>query len=140
MAKITVENIEKEIEKAMSSPLSCDALEKIVLLHRAKKYIDRSDEWLTEDDAVEWAKHMSPPARWTMEQTTEVMRQRGYLHRPCEFYAIMNALYSDYGKTVAKFGQDKLEFWAEMAHDWLCDKDAVDGKAAAYYHRIVKHN
>lgn len=140
MAKITVENIEKELHKVMEYPLSCDSLEKIVLLHRAKKYIERTENEFTEEDAVEWAEHMSPPARWTMEQTTDVMRQKNYHHRPCEFYAVMNALFSDYGKTVTKYGQDKPDFWAEMAHDWLCDKDAVPDKVSAYFHKIVKHD
>ena len=52
--------------------------------------------------AKEWATHMNPPARWTMDQTTAVMRQQGYNHKPCKFYAVMNALASDYGKTMAK--------------------------------------
>lgn len=44
---------------------------------------------------------------------------------------------SDYGKTIAKYGMDKPEVWAELANDWLEDADAVDDKAEAYYREIV---
>lgn len=44
---------------------------------------------------------------------------------------------SDYGKTIAKYGMDKPDVWAELAHDWLDDKDSADGKTEIYYREIV---
>lgn len=93
----------------------------------------------TEEDAKEWAKHMNPPARWTMDQTTAVMYQNGYNHKPCEFWVVMNMLFSDYGKTMIKFGADKPEVWAALAHDFLDDPDAQDGKVGRYWRDVVKH-
>lgn len=140
MEHITIENIEKEIDCILEhKPLTRNNLEEFVLLCRAMKYMGRIHRKFTEEDATEWAKHMDPPARWTMEQTTAVMHQYGYSHKPCEFWVTMNMLFSDYGKTMIKFGADKPEIWASMAHDFLDDPDAVKDKVGKYWRDIVKH-
>lgn len=109
-------------------------------LCEAMRNLSKIHHEFTEEDAKEWAKHMNPPARWTMEQTTSVMHQRGYNHRPCEFWVVMNSLFSDYGKTIIKYNADKPELWADMAHDFIDDGDAVGDKVAKYWRDIVKHN
>ena len=140
MMHITKANIENEITKMLEhSPMTCDNLERYVLLCKAMKYIDHTDREFTEADAREWAEHMDPPARWTMEQTTAVMRKYGYNHKPCVFYAVMNMLWSDYGKTVSKFGFDIVDLWAEMADDFIDDVDAEDMKVGRYWRDIVRH-
>lgn len=140
MEHITLENIEKEIDYILKhKPLSCDNLEKFVLLCQAMKYMGRIHQKFTEEDAKEWAKHMNPPARWTMDQTTAVMKQQGYDHKPCEFWVIMNMLFSDYGKTMIKFGADKPEVWASLAHDFIDDPDAGTNKVGRYWRDVVKH-
>ena len=140
MKHITIENIEHEMEELLdNAPLTCGNLEKFVLLARAMKYMGRVHREFTEEDAREWARHMNPPARWTMDQTTAVMRQQGYNYKPCEFYVVMNSLVSDYGKTMAKYGADRPDVWADLAHDWLDDMDAEDGKVGRYWRDIVRH-
>lgn len=140
MRHITVENIEKEMTELLDeAPMTCANLEKFVLLAKSMKYMGRVRREFTEEDAREWVSHMNPPARWTMDQTTAVMNQRGYHHKPCEFYAIMNMLVSDYGTTMAKYGADKPEVWADLAHNWLDDADADDGKTGRYWRDIAKH-
>ena len=103
------------------------------------KYMGRIHHEFTEEDAKEWAKHMDPPARWTMDQTTSVMASKGYSHRPCEFWVVMNMLYSDYGKMLAKYGADKPEVYADMADAFLTDPDAAPHKVGRYYRDIVEH-
>lgn len=140
MEHITVENIEKEIQYILENkPLTCDNLERFVLLCRAMKYLGRMHHAFTEEDAKEWANQMNPPARWTMEQTTAVMTQNGYNHKPCEFWITMNMLFSDYGKTLIKNNMDKPEIWAAMAHDFLDDPDARPDKLGRYWRDVVKH-
>ena len=140
MEQITTANIEKEISNLLeNAPMSFANLEKFVLLCKAMKYLGKLHREFTEEDAKEWARHMNPPARWTMEQTTAVMHKHNYDHRPCEFYAVMNALASDYGKTMAKYGMDKPEVWADLAHDWLADADAEEDKTGRYWRDVVKH-
>jgi hypothetical protein len=139
MRHITVENIEKEMMELLDeAPMTCANLEKFVLLARTMKYMGKVRREFTEEDAREWAMHMNPPARWTMDQTTAVMQQRGYNHKPCEFWVVMNMLASDYGKTAAKYGVDKPEFWADLTCDFISDADAVDGKVGRYWRDIVK--
>lgn len=140
MKHITAKNIEKEMMELLDkAPMTCANLEKFVLLAKSMKYMGRVHREFTEEDAREWVSHMNPPARWTMDQTTAVMQQRGYNHRPCEFYAVMNALASDYGKSIAKYGVDRPDVWADLAHDWLEDADAADGKVGRYWRDIVEH-
>jgi hypothetical protein len=140
MEHITLENIEKEINWILDhGSMNCDNLEKFVLLCKAMKYMGKVHREFTEADAKEWAKHMNPPARWTMEQTTAVMHQNGYYHKTCEFWVVMNMLFSDYGKTLIKFNMDKPEVWASLAHDFIDDTDSDEDKVGRYWRDIVKH-
>jgi hypothetical protein len=140
MAKFTQPDIEAWIQEFVRDmPLTPANAEKLNIMCKAMKNMGFVNMTFTEEDAKEWAKHMSPPARWTMEQTTAVMHQHGYSHKPCEFYAVMNALASDYGKTMEKYGVDRPDVWAELAHDWLNDADAEDGKVGRYWRDIVRH-
>lgn len=140
MEHITIGNIEQEIEHILKNrSMNCGNLEQFVLLCQAMEYMGKMRHEFTEEDAKEWVKHMNPPARWTMDQTTAVMQQNGYSHKPCEFWATMNMLYSDYGKTITKHNLDKPEVWAALAHDFLDDGDAVKDKLGRYWRDIVKH-
>lgn len=140
MKNINIENIEHEImELVENAPMTCANLERFNILSEAMSHMKHVHREFTEEDAKKWVASMDPPAKWTKEQTTDVMTKQGYYHKPCEFWAVMNALYSDYGKTMQKFGADKPEVWAALAHDWLDDEDALPGKAGRYYRDIVKH-
>lgn len=100
---------------------------------------------LTPERAKRWTKSMqnadgSAGAHWTQEQTTQVMTQRGYHYNPATWHAIMCAMYSDFCEVAKKYGLGgNAEFYADMAHAWLDDKDAVEDKAAAYYCYVVQH-
>lgn len=137
--KISIPAIEEEMHELLEKGWMCrDDLKMLVLLGDAMQYLAHTDREFTEADANDWVAHMNPPARWSMEQTTAVMRQRGYDHKPCVFWATMNAMASDYGKTMAKYGADKPEVWADLADDFIEDADAVDGKVGRYWRDIVK--
>lgn len=79
-------------------------------------------------------------AHWTKEQTKPYMSQIGYKGDEAEFWAIMNAMYSDYCAVLKKFGVDRPEVYAALAKAWIEDKDAVKDKAAIYYECIVEHD
>lgn len=52
----------------------------------------------------------------------------------------MCSIYSDYAEVAKKYGlSGNAEFFADMAHAWLDDKDAVEDKAAAYYCYVIMH-
>lgn len=115
--------------------------------HTMGKSEEHEDEDIEFDDhlAHEWTAAMknedgSKGPHWTKEQTKLFMTQVGAASvEPVEFFAVMNAMYSDYCKVAKKYGVDKPEYYAELAKAWLEDKDAVEDKAAKYYKCIVKH-
>lgn len=102
-------------------------------------------EHLTRDMAEEWVASMkgadgSKGGRWKLSEIKQYAQNFGVSgeQKVIEFYAIINAMAADYGKVAKKFGVDKVDFYAELAKAWLEDKDAVPGKAMAYYEYIVK--
>lgn len=93
--------------------------------------------------ADEWVESMvnmdgSKGPHWNRDQIQQFMRQTGFQGNPEEFYAVMNAMYSDYCAVAKKFGFDRPEVYAHLAKAFLDDEDAVDDKAAFYFYHIVK--
>lgn len=104
---------------------------------------EKAEKVFDESTAREWARTMknadgSRGAHWTMDQTTQVMRQYNINCDPVEFYAVMNSIYSDYSAVLKKFGANSVEVYANLAKAWLEDEDAVPNKLEAYYNCIVK--
>lgn len=69
---------------------------------------------------------------WSYETTTKVMEAKGYNFKHCDWYYVLNMMYSDYYKT----GRSD-ETYIELAYDFLEDKDAPEGKAKKYYKMII---
>lgn len=98
----------------------------------------------TRELAEEWTSHMENEdgtrgPHWSMEQTKQVQAQRGIECPPEQFYAILNAVYSDYCKVAKKHNVNTIDFYSDLAKAWLDDSDAVPDKASAYYEYVVKH-
>lgn len=55
-----------------------------------------------------------------------------------EFYAMTNAMYSDYSEVFKKHGLTSPELYAQLAKAFICDKDAVPEKVALYHEFLVK--
>ena len=94
--------------------------------------------------AEEWTGKMqnedgSKGPHWSMDQVEQIMQQKKVKCDPAEFYAVLNAMYSDYSEVAQKHGVHKQDFYLDMAKAFLMDKDSVKDKAAAYYMYIVKH-
>lgn len=139
MSRITNKCIEEEITLLLEKGSFCHSnIEWFNELCAAMQNLSKIHRGFTEEDAKEWLKHMNPPARWTMDQTTAVMRQHNLDHEPYVFCVVMNMLASDYGKTMAKYNADKPEIWADLANDFIVDLDAEYGKVGRYYRDIVK--
>ena len=104
-----------------------------------------ASEGLDRDTAERWMRELknadgSKGAHWTFDQTHRLMQMKGLQHDPTEFWAAMNATYSDLCGAASKLGMDNDDFYIEIACAlWFHDKDAVDNKLAAYYKNIVKH-
>ena len=103
---------------------------------------------LTREMAEDWVENMesSDPAKphggkWTMDQVKPVAQKYGVPtegDRFVEFWAVMNALYSDYYAVAKKYNMLNPDFFADMAMAFINDQDAVRNKAAVYYECIVE--
>lgn len=97
---------------------------------------------LSKEDADRWVKGMrnadgSFGGHWTMEQTNQVAKQKNIDCEPEVFYAVMNMMYSDYGKVAKKYGFDNVDFWVDMSKAFIDDADAGADKVAKYYSEIA---
>lgn len=100
------------------------------------------------ETAEEWVKNMhnedkSHPkgGKWTVEQLKPLAQKCGIPSEGkkfWEFYAMTNAMYSDYSEVARKFGITSPEFYAFMAKAFIDDKDAEDNKVSLYYECIAK--
>lgn len=101
-------------------------------------------EHLTREEAEEWVEGMQsedgkPGPRWPMHEIERYAGNFGVQgDEIIEFWAVINALYSDYCKVARKYGVDKVEFWADLAKAFIRDKDAEPGKVRLYYECIAK--
>lgn len=65
---------------------------------------------------------------WDYETTTSVLKSKGYDFNPCDWYYVLNMVYSDY------FAKDQPDdYYFKLAYDFLKDKDAPVGKAKKYF-------
>lgn len=65
---------------------------------------------------------------WDYNTTTTVMSSKGFEFNPCDWYYVLNMVYSDY------FSKDQSdEYYFKLAYDFLKDKDAPAGKAKKYF-------
>ena len=76
---------------------------------------------------------------WRVDQVKAIMSQKAIDRNVYEIYAVMNAMYSDYGKVLKKRGVTTPDAYLDMALAFIDDPDAVENKAAMYYECIVKH-
>ena len=145
---LTCEYFEQEIDDILSrKSLSCNELEVLKNLLVTKHFLGKEmseTSKMSEETAREWVSKMentdgTTGAHWTIDATTAVRDKLGLKHIcKYEFWAVMNSLYSDYGKTLAKTNATP-EIYGELARDWIEDDDAVKAKASAYYRYVVAH-
>ena len=109
---------------------------------------DKSKQIMTREMAEEWVDSMNgdDPAKphggkWTPDQVKPIAQKYGVPtegDRFWEFYAVMNAMYSDYYAVAKKYNSLNPDFFADMAMAFINDKDAVKNKAVVYYDCIAK--
>ena len=104
-------------------------------------------EHLTRDEAEKWVRGMKSEdgktgGRWPLNEIKQYAGNFGIHDEEeiIEFFAVMNALYTDYCKVAKKYGVDKVDFWADLAKAFMHDKDAGEGKVKKYYECIAKHD
>lgn len=96
------------------------------------------------ETAKEWVSSMhnedgTRGAHWSFERCKQLMEQNNIKCNPHVFWAVMNAMYSDYYSVFRKHGISGTDLYVDLALAWIKDKDAVPDKAEAYFECIVKH-
>ena len=139
------------LEACMAEPVCSRSVGSCTMLMDAlckadKITMESEASTFTEDDARRWVQHMknadgSTGPHWTQEQTAAVAGSVG-VHDvdPWAWYAAMNMMYSDYWESAMRYGVDRPEYYADLAKEFLFDKDAggPEEKIAGYYHGIVE--
>lgn len=81
--------------------------------------------------------------RWTPEEVMPLAEKVGFPKTGDDFwmfYAVMNALRSDYYAIAQKYGlHNNPMFFADLTAAWFDDEDAVEDKAEMYYKYVMKH-
>lgn len=138
------------LEACMAEPVSSRSVGSCTMLMDAlckadKITMESEASTFTEDDARRWTEHMenddgSMGAHWTLEQTTAVANSIGVHVDPWIWFAAMNMMYSDYWESATRYGVDRPEYYADLAKEFLFDKDAggPEAKIAGYYHGVVE--
>lgn len=108
------------------------------------EYPNKQNDRLTEESARRWVRSMkhsdgSTGEYFTMEQAKEWMTKHSVSLPLPDFYAIMNAMKSDYCMVAKKFNINTEEFYGEMAKAFIEDKDAHPNKAAIYMNCIAAY-
>lgn len=103
---------------------------------------------MDQETAEEWVRSMrnedsSRPTggKWTAEELKPMAKKLGIEPEGeefYEFYAMTNAMYSDYCAVAKKYNITSPEFYGLMAKAWMEDKDGMPNKTAMYYECCVR--
>lgn len=97
-----------------------------------------NNQRLDKQTAEEWVENMensdgTKGEHWSLEKTEELRQQKGIQCDPVEFWAAMNAAYSDLGKMARKHNLG-IDFWVDYVKAfWFEDADAGPNKLAMYH-------
>ena len=140
--KIVINGKQDDMEELsnMLDDLICDLKEEKPKLY--KKYKDKLYEMangkvLTEEMAYKWVNNMKPVGEhWTIEETTNAMKQMGYNLNNIDFFVVANMMYNDYYDLV----KEDEELALKLSYMWLNDEDSVKDKLYEYYKYIPKED
>ena len=142
---INLEMIQKEIDKLEAEPTCYYGCERLAWLYIVRDHNTRGEvRPLTRAEAEAWVASMrnADPAhprdhRWTWDQTTALLKEKGLPYSAADWYAVLNMLYSDFGVLLAKHGPKEMDAYVELARAFLDDPDAAPNKMARYYRYIA---
>lgn len=153
---INLQSVRQTIEDIRRHGDSMEDLHDLAMLYQLEERMMREgpsagakdEPELTRADAENWVAGMQNEdaakprgGKWTPDQVKPYAQKNGIRTdgaKIYEFWAVMNAMYSDYYETAKRYNVATPDFFADMAKAFLMDKDALEGKAARYYRDIVK--
>ena len=145
-----IEELKRQMHEIMERPVTLGRAEEVTVYADAICALHKLDDdhfrestkmmEFTREDAEKWVSYMenedgTTGAHWTMEQTDAVANITGVHVKSCIWWAVLNAMYSDHYNTAIKYGLDRPEFYADLARDFIYDKDGggAENKTAKYY-------
>lgn len=142
-----IEQLKEQLHEIMERPATLGRAEEITVyadaicaLHKMGSHEDGEDTEFTREDAEKWVSHMenedgTTGPHWSMSQTDAVANVAGVHEKSYVWWAVLNAMYSDHYNTAIKYGLDRPEFYADLARDFIYDKDGggAENKTAKYY-------
>jgi hypothetical protein len=140
-------NLADSIIKYMTAPVNTKYVEAVdsmiqcyMHISELEKIIDKDFDF-TPEKAESWLLNMengdgTKGPHWTLQQTN-AYKPDGVSEYCWE--CVLNMMYSDYYATAVKHGVNKVDFYVDLAKEFLFDKDAKGPKekVAAYYNSIV---
>lgn len=131
-----MEALEELFHKAVEDLKESDEDKYCEILYRVHKIAHGGH--LGEELAKKWVSHMenkdgTKGAHWTWEEADKIRKQYAPTTDESDFYAALAMVYSDYYNP-----RFDTATYAQLALDWLNDKDVGDCKTLKYYMRVVK--
>ena len=157
-----MQHLREEIAVLMERPVSLGRAEEICAYADTICAIRKLDgaepvenhDGFTRENAERWVQHMqnadgSTGPNWTLEQATAVANSIGVHTDPWVWFAAMNMMYSDYWESATRYGVDRPEYYADLAKEFLFDKDmkeivaaydmdSEEYKAVAYLYKMMR--
>lgn len=86
-------------------------------------------------EAERIVRNMRPKGQmWTLEQIKRYLAEKGITDNLINWYLVMNMCYNDYYNTAKMYGlQNEVEFYFNLAKDFIEDIDAEPHKVAKYF-------
>lgn len=91
---------------------------------------------LVEEMAITDGSDRTTGEKWTPAETNDVGIKMGIDFEKipkCEWYLVLNMMYSDYYSVGKKHGMTDYTFYAELAYAWFHDVDGKDHKTFDYF-------
>lgn len=109
--------------------------------YKTKLYEMAYGKVLSMEMADKWIKNMTPTARWSKEETDSVVDNYNLKMNKICAWALLNMLYTDYGKVINEFVSDdeEIDFYVKMAMAWWNDPDAKETGEERLYDRAKKY-
>lgn len=130
----------KETDWEQVNEINCQAYE--ALKRSDPRTYANLTEWLEtlaysidKTHAEEIVRNMRPKGQmWTCEQVKQLVESKGITSNFIDWYLVMNMCYNDYYSTAAIYGlQNDVDFYYNLAKDFIEDPDAEPHKVARYF-------
>lgn len=100
-----------------------------------KLYVAANGKKMNEEMATKIIQKMKPYGmKWTLEETSDILKEHRWDLSNVDFWIVMNSAYNDFREL---FGED-VETYAQYSKLFIKDSDAKEGKVYTYFTEIPK--